>query len=51
MDRYPDLGCDLAEPECGCCHFDLSHKLGPTTSQPDLVLYGDRTSDTVMSDC
>ena len=51
MDRYPDLGCDLAEPECGCCHCDLSNKLGPTTSEPDLVLYSDRTNDTVMSDC
>ena len=51
VDRFPDLGCDLAEPECGCCHCDLSDKLGPTTSEPDLVLYSDRTSDTVMSDC
>ena len=51
VDRFPDLGCDLAEPECGCCHCDLSDKLGPTTSEPDLVLYSDRTSDTVRSDC
>ena len=51
VDRFPDLGCDLAEPECGCCHCDLSDKLGPTTSEPDMVLYSDRTSDTVMSDC
>ena len=51
VDMFPDLDCHLAEPECDCCHCDMSDKLGLTTSEPDLVLYSDRTSDTVMSDC
>ena len=32
-------------------HCELSEKLGPTTSEPELVLYSDRTSNSVMSDC
>jgi len=51
VDRFPDLDHDLAEPECGCCHCDMSDKPGTTTSEPDMVLYSDRTSDTLMGDC
>ena len=51
VDRFPDLDHDLEDPECGCCHCDMSDKKGTMTSEPDLVLYSDRTSDTIMSDC
>ena len=30
VDRFPDLGCALAEPECCCCHCDLSVKFSHT---------------------
>ena len=53
VDRFPDLEHDLAEPDqdCGCCHCDMSDKKGNTTSEPDMVLYSDRTSDTIVPDC
>ena len=56
VNRFPDLECDLAEPEPDYAESgddcDLSDQLVPTTSEPDLVLYSDRTSsDSTMPDC
>ena len=48
FNRFPDLDHAQAEPECGCCYCDMTDKKGITTSEPDLVLYSDRTSDTIM---
>merc|ERR1712142_450992 len=51
VDRFPDLDHVQVEPECGCCYCDMTDKKGLTTSEPDMVLYSDRTSDTIVPDC
>ena len=51
FDEFPDLENDDDDDYVNdCCPCDFSDRLGPSTSEPDVILYSERTSDTV-TDC
>jgi len=51
FDEFPDLGNDDDDDfENDCCPCDFSDRLGPSTSEPDVIIYSERTSDAV-TDC